>query len=46
MEAKGNRDQHEAEDVADNDLLDSRSRLVRVRRIVDSSIFGGWGIKI
>jgi len=46
MEAKGKKDQREAEDVAENDLLDSRSRLVRVRRIVDSTIFGGWGIKI
>lgn len=25
---------------------DGRSRLVRVRRIVDSSIFNGWGIKL
>jgi hypothetical protein len=41
--AKKNRD---AEDVVDNDSLDSRTRLVRVPRIVDSSIFGGWGIKI
>jgi hypothetical protein len=29
-----------------NDLLDSRSTLVRVRRGPDTSIFRGWGPKI
>lgn len=29
-----------------DELPDTRSRLVRVPRIVDSSIFGGWGIKL
>jgi hypothetical protein len=29
-----------------NDLLQSRSRLVRVPRGADSTIFGGWGVKI
>jgi hypothetical protein len=29
-----------------DDVNDGRSRLVRVRRIVDSSIFNGWGIKL
>jgi hypothetical protein len=46
MEAKAKKNRRDTEDVADNDLLDSRSRLVRVPRIVDSSIFGGWGIKL
>ncbi len=29
-----------------NDLLDSRSTLVRIRRGPDTTIFGGWGPKI
>ena len=29
-----------------NDLLQSRSRLVRIPRGADSTIFGGWGVKI
>jgi hypothetical protein len=37
-------------DVDDNEegsgLLGSRSRLVRVPRGADTSIFGGWGIRI
>ena len=36
----------ETDDSVDNDLLHSRSSLVHVRQIVDSSIFGGWGVKI
>lgn len=31
---------------ADDESQDTRTRLVQVRRIVDSSIFGGWGIKL
>ncbi len=36
------------EDDADqeNELLDSRSTLVRVRRGPDTSIFRGWGPKL
>ncbi|HXW77466.1 MAG TPA: hypothetical protein VEJ20_08660 [Candidatus Eremiobacteraceae bacterium] len=29
-----------------NDLLHSRSRLVRIPRGADTTIFGGWGVKI
>jgi hypothetical protein len=29
-----------------NDLLQNRSRLVRIPRGADSTIFGGWGVKI
>ena len=29
-----------------NDLLDSRSTLVRVPRGADSSLFRGWGVRI
>jgi len=42
METKGKQNRPEAVD----ELPDSRTRLVRVPRLVDSSIFGGWGIKI
>ena len=34
------------EEDENNDLLDSRSTLVRVRRGPDTSIFHGWGPKI
>lgn len=44
MENKGKQYRPEAEN--EDELPDSRTRLVRVPRIVDSSIFGGWGIKI
>lgn len=46
MEAKAKKNHRDEDEVAENDLLDSRTRLVRVPRFVDSSIFGGWGIKI
>ena len=46
MEARDKKNLPDGDDLSENDLLDSRSRLVRVRKIVDSSIFGGWGIKI
>jgi hypothetical protein len=46
MEAKAKKNRVDANDAENQDLLDSRSRLVRVPRIVDSSIFGGWGIKL
>jgi hypothetical protein len=36
----------EDEDDQENELLDSRSTLVRVRRGPDTSIFRGWGPKI
>ena len=45
METKAKNIQ-EMEDDFNNDLLHSRSSLVHVRHIVDSSIFGGWGVKI
>jgi len=34
------------EENENNDLLDSRSTLVRVRKGPDTSIFRGWGPKL
>jgi hypothetical protein len=36
----------ENDDDQENELLDSRSTLVRVRRGPDTSIFRGWGPKL
>jgi len=42
MEAKAKQYTKDVEDQNDSD----RNRLVRVPKFVDSSIFGGWGIKL
>ena len=36
----------EHKDLEDQDGTDSRNRLVRAPKFVDTSIFGGWGIKL
>jgi hypothetical protein len=43
MDAKAKGHRPETEDVDDQD---SRNRLVRAPKYVDTSIFGGWGIKL
>lgn len=43
MEARARADKTQIEDENDTD---NRSRLVRAPKFVDTSIFGGWGIKL
>jgi len=46
MRFKAKNDQPDVEEEPTSGLLGSRSRLVRVPRGADTSIFGGWGVKI
>jgi hypothetical protein len=46
MNFKATQNHVDADEEESSDLLGSRSRLVRVPRGADTTIFGGWGIKI
>jgi len=46
MDAKKTPYVPENEEDIENDLLESRSTLVRLRKRPSSTIFRGWGIKI
>jgi hypothetical protein len=46
MDAKKHDYLPQDEEIQENDLLDSRSTLVHVRRGPDTSIFRGWGPKL
>jgi hypothetical protein len=46
MDAKNHKYVREHEEEQENDLLETHSTLVRLRRGPDTSIFRGWGPKI
>lgn len=46
MDTKNHKYVPENEEELENDLLDNRSTLVRLRKRPDTSIFRGWGPKL